>query len=147
MKTCVAVDVCINVLLTFALNEGEWSASPSGRFAPGDRAPRIHWTEGCSAWYPEVTILEPSGTWNSDPFGHSARRCTDCATVTLITGDNEELNINHGLSVTTSPTLHLLFILVCLLGLLLDHVEGSSRFMSNADKHLPNYTESRRKCP
>jgi hypothetical protein len=32
--------------LTSALDIGEWSASSSGRFIPGETAPSAHWNEG-----------------------------------------------------------------------------------------------------
>jgi hypothetical protein len=36
------VDVYIHIFLTSALAGGEWSASRSGRFTPGERAPDTH---------------------------------------------------------------------------------------------------------
>jgi hypothetical protein len=46
MKTYGGVDVEINVFLTSALVGGEWSASRSCRFTPGERAPATHWIVG-----------------------------------------------------------------------------------------------------
>jgi hypothetical protein len=42
MKTYGEVDV----FLTSELVEGEWSASRSGRFTSGERAPGTHWIGG-----------------------------------------------------------------------------------------------------
>jgi hypothetical protein len=46
MKAYGGVDVCIQIFLTSALAGGEWSASPPGRFTPGERAPGTHWIGG-----------------------------------------------------------------------------------------------------
>jgi hypothetical protein len=46
MKTYGGVDVYIQVLLTLALVGGECSASLTGRFIPGERAPGTHWIGG-----------------------------------------------------------------------------------------------------
>jgi hypothetical protein len=43
MKTYGGVDVYIHVFLTSALVGGEWSASRTGPFIPGEAAPGIHW--------------------------------------------------------------------------------------------------------
>jgi hypothetical protein len=40
------VEVYIHVFLTSAAGGGEWSASFSGRFSPGESAPGIHWIGG-----------------------------------------------------------------------------------------------------
>jgi hypothetical protein len=40
------VDVEIHIFLTSALAGGEWSASCSGRFKPGERAAGTHWIGG-----------------------------------------------------------------------------------------------------
>jgi hypothetical protein len=40
------VDVYIHFFLTSALAVGEWSASRSGRFTPGERGPRTYWIGG-----------------------------------------------------------------------------------------------------
>jgi hypothetical protein len=40
------VDVYIHIFLTSALAGGEWSASRSGRFTPGERALSTHWIGG-----------------------------------------------------------------------------------------------------
>jgi hypothetical protein len=42
MKVYEGVDVKIPVFLTLALVGGEWSASRSSRFTPGDRYPSTH---------------------------------------------------------------------------------------------------------
>jgi hypothetical protein len=42
MKTYGRVFVEIHVFLTLAPVGGEWSASRTGRFTPGERAPNIH---------------------------------------------------------------------------------------------------------
>jgi hypothetical protein len=36
----------IHIFLTSALARGEWSASPPGRFTPGERAPGTIWIKG-----------------------------------------------------------------------------------------------------
>jgi hypothetical protein len=46
MKTYVGVDVYIHIFLASAVAGGEWSASISGSFTTGDRAPGIHWIGG-----------------------------------------------------------------------------------------------------
>jgi hypothetical protein len=46
MKTYGGVDVWIHIFLTSALVGGEWSASRTGRFTPGERDHVIHWIEG-----------------------------------------------------------------------------------------------------
>jgi hypothetical protein len=43
MKACGGVDVYTHVFLTSALAGGELSASRTGLFTPGERAPRTHW--------------------------------------------------------------------------------------------------------
>jgi len=40
------MEVYIHVFLTSSLDEGEWSASRSGRFTPGESVPDTHWTGG-----------------------------------------------------------------------------------------------------
>jgi hypothetical protein len=42
MKVCGRVEVQINIFLTSALVEGEWSASCPVRFTPGERVPCTH---------------------------------------------------------------------------------------------------------
>jgi hypothetical protein len=46
MKEYVGMDVYIHVFLTLALGGDEWSASRSGRFTPGERAPGTNWIGG-----------------------------------------------------------------------------------------------------
>jgi hypothetical protein len=46
MKGCGGVDVQIYIFLTSTLFGGEWPASRSGRFTPGERAPGTYWTVG-----------------------------------------------------------------------------------------------------
>jgi hypothetical protein len=46
MKAYVGLDVYIHIFLTSALGRGEWSASRTGRFTPGERAPGTHWIGG-----------------------------------------------------------------------------------------------------
>jgi hypothetical protein len=46
MKTYEGVDVEAHVVFTSALVGGEWSASRTGRFTPGERAPGTHWIGG-----------------------------------------------------------------------------------------------------
>jgi hypothetical protein len=46
MKTYGGVDVQIDIFLTSALLEGEWSDSRPSRLTPGERAPGIHWIGG-----------------------------------------------------------------------------------------------------
>jgi hypothetical protein len=46
MKVYGGVDIYIHIFLTSALLRGEWSASYTGRFTPGERAPGTHWIEG-----------------------------------------------------------------------------------------------------
>jgi hypothetical protein len=46
MKTYGGMDVYVQVFLTSALFGGEWSASYSDRFTPGERAPGTHWIGG-----------------------------------------------------------------------------------------------------
>jgi hypothetical protein len=67
MKAYGGVDVQIHIFLTSALVGGECSASRSGRFIPGERAPGTHWIGG---WVGpraglddvEKRILEPTGS-------------------------------------------------------------------------------------
>jgi hypothetical protein len=46
MKAYGGVDVEIHIFLTSALVGGEWSASRTGRFTSGERAPSIRWIGG-----------------------------------------------------------------------------------------------------
>jgi hypothetical protein len=46
MKAYARVDVYTHVFLTSALVGGEWSASLSSHFTPGERAPRTQWIGG-----------------------------------------------------------------------------------------------------
>jgi hypothetical protein len=45
-KAYGGVDVYFHIFLTYALVESERSASCSGCFTPGERAPGTHWTGG-----------------------------------------------------------------------------------------------------
>jgi hypothetical protein len=46
MKAYGGVDEYIHIFLTPTLVGGEWSASRSGRFTPGERSPGTHWIGG-----------------------------------------------------------------------------------------------------
>jgi hypothetical protein len=46
MKAYGGVDVQIHIFLTSALAGGEWPASRSRHFTPGERAPRTYWIGG-----------------------------------------------------------------------------------------------------
>jgi hypothetical protein len=46
MEAYGGVDVYIHIFLTLALAGGEWSASRSGCFTPGERTPGTHWIGG-----------------------------------------------------------------------------------------------------
>jgi hypothetical protein len=46
MKAFGGVDGYLHVLLTSALEGGEWSALRPCRFTPGESAPGIHWIGG-----------------------------------------------------------------------------------------------------
>jgi hypothetical protein len=46
MKEYEGVALHIHIFLTSALAGGEWSASRSGRFTRGERAPGNHWIGG-----------------------------------------------------------------------------------------------------
>jgi hypothetical protein len=46
MKTYCEVEVYLHVLLTSALDGGEWSASQPGRFIPTERATGSYWIGG-----------------------------------------------------------------------------------------------------
>jgi hypothetical protein len=46
MKTYGGVDLWMHVFLTSALVGGEWLASRSDRFTPGERVPDTHWIRG-----------------------------------------------------------------------------------------------------
>jgi hypothetical protein len=45
METYGGVGVMTHVFLTYALVQGEWSASRPARFTPGERGPVTHWIE------------------------------------------------------------------------------------------------------
>jgi hypothetical protein len=59
MKVYREVDVYIHVLLTWALVGGEWSASRSGRFTPGERVPGTHWIGGLDDMEKRKFVLLP----------------------------------------------------------------------------------------
>jgi hypothetical protein len=46
MNAYGGVDVYIHIFLTSPLAGDEWSASPPGRFAPGERSSCTHWIVG-----------------------------------------------------------------------------------------------------
>jgi hypothetical protein len=46
MKTYGEVETAPHILLTFSLDEREWSASRSGRFISGETFPGTDWREG-----------------------------------------------------------------------------------------------------
>jgi hypothetical protein len=90
MKAYVGVEVQINVFLTSELVGGECSASNSGRFTSGERAPGAHWIgglgvpQGRSGQCGEVKMFDPTGTRNADPsvVQPVASRYTDCSATT-----------------------------------------------------------------
>jgi hypothetical protein len=55
MKVYGGVDVQIHIFLTSALAGGEWSASRSGRFTPGETAPGTHRIGG---WVEPRVVLD-----------------------------------------------------------------------------------------
>jgi hypothetical protein len=61
------------MFLTLALIGGEWSASRSGRFTPGERAPSTHWTSGWVGPRADLdNVKKRENSWpyydsNSDP--------------------------------------------------------------------------------
>jgi hypothetical protein len=55
MKTYGVMNVWIHIFLTSALVGGKWSASRSGRFTPGERAPDTHWIGG---WVGPRAVLD-----------------------------------------------------------------------------------------
>jgi hypothetical protein len=46
MKAYEGVNVLIHIFVPSALAGGEWSASRTGLFTPGERAPSTHWIGG-----------------------------------------------------------------------------------------------------
>jgi hypothetical protein len=66
MKKYGRVDVYIHIFLTSALLGGEWSASRSCRFTPGERAPRTYyivgWVDPRAGLEDVKKILYPTGT-------------------------------------------------------------------------------------
>jgi hypothetical protein len=71
----VEVNVEIHIFLTAALTGGECSASCSGRFTPGERAPGTHWIEDSVdpiAGFENVEkILDPTRTRTPTPRSSS----------------------------------------------------------------------------
>jgi hypothetical protein len=74
MKAFGGVDVLIHDFLTSALVGGEWSASRSDRFTPGERAPGTHWkrrlggSQNQSERHGKEKILDPTGTPTPTPL-------------------------------------------------------------------------------
>jgi hypothetical protein len=54
MKAYGGVDVYIHIFLTSTLVGGEWSASRTGRFTPGERTTGTHWWVGPRAGLDDV---------------------------------------------------------------------------------------------
>jgi hypothetical protein len=86
MKAYGGVDVQTHVFLTSALVGGEWPASHSGRFTPGERAAGTHliggWVDPQSrSGHGEEKILDLTGTRTPDSlvFQPVASRYTDYA--------------------------------------------------------------------
>jgi hypothetical protein len=75
MKAYGGVDVYIHIYLTSSLDGAEWSASHSGRFTPGERAPGTLWIVGWvgpRAGLDDVEkILYPTGTPTPTPRSSS----------------------------------------------------------------------------
>jgi hypothetical protein len=76
MKAYWGLDLLICVLLILALAGGEWSASRSCRFNPGERAPGTYCIGGWSrsGRCGEVTILDPTGTQTPALLRYRAHR-------------------------------------------------------------------------
>jgi hypothetical protein len=74
------VDIQIQIFLTSALVEGEWSASRPSRFTPGESNPRFPFDKlgGPQSWTEQHGPYRDS---NFDPLVVQpvASRCTDCA--------------------------------------------------------------------
>jgi hypothetical protein len=95
MKTYGGVDVYIHVFLTSAPFGGEWSASRTGLFNPGERLPGTHWIGGWMAPEPVWTLWERENSWpyrdlNSDPtvIQPVASQYTDFAIPALVYCEN-----------------------------------------------------------
>jgi hypothetical protein len=73
MKAYVGVYVLIHIFLTSALAGGEWSASRSDRFTPGERSPGTHWIGWVNprAGLDVEKILDPTGTRTPTPRSSS----------------------------------------------------------------------------
>jgi hypothetical protein len=70
MKAYEGMDVQTHVFLTSALGGGEWSASRTCRFTPGERAPGTHWIGGWvgpRAGLDVEKILDLTGTQTPTP--------------------------------------------------------------------------------
>jgi hypothetical protein len=74
MKAYEGVDVYIHIFLTSAIAGGEWSASRSDHFTPGERAPRypldrrLGGPQSRSGRRGEKEILDHTGTRTPTPF-------------------------------------------------------------------------------
>jgi hypothetical protein len=69
MKAYGEVDIYIYIFLTSELAAVEWSASRSGRFTPGERAPSTHWVGGYvdpRAGVDNVEKTNSGSYWNSN---------------------------------------------------------------------------------
>jgi hypothetical protein len=90
MKTYEEVDVQTHIFLTSALVGGEWSASRSGRFTPGERVPGTPQIGGLVGPRTDLDNVErrkscPYQDSNSDlsAVQPTASRYTDCTIAAL----------------------------------------------------------------